>query len=117
MFTSLSFSLGRLLLPGPTYPGAFIALTCINALLSSGQGILFLAVFGLDQSAKLLTPLKNLWESALSSSRETSSQACRLLAKLAEILGLVLQADQPWEEKPKIKRTETDIHLVHGGFV
>ena len=119
MFTSLSFSLGRLLLPGPTYPGAFIALTCINALLSSGQAILFLAVFGLDQSAKLLIPLKNLWEAALSSSRETSSQACRLLAKLAEILGLVLQADRPWEkeEKPKIKRTVTDIHLVHGGFV
>ena len=69
-------------------------------------------VFGLDQSAKLLTPVKKLGEKMMSSGREKASLACRLLTKLAEIL----HADSPGE-RPKIKRAVTDIHLVHGSFV
>ena len=74
---------------------------------------IMITVFGLNQSAKLLTPVKKLGEKMMSSGRENFSLACcRLLAKLAEIL----HEDSPGE-RPKIQRAVTDIHLVHGGFL
>jgi hypothetical protein len=62
MFVSLGLALGRAMLyPGP-YPGAFRGLVCINNILSPGQGILFLGVFGLDQAPRLVKPIKVAWE-------------------------------------------------------
>ena len=61
MFTSVLHSLASILsasLGTSTFPAAFIALTCMNAVLSSGQGLLFLAVFGLDQAPGLLASLR-----------------------------------------------------------
>ena len=65
MFTSISLSLGRILLAGSSYPGAFRVLICMNSILSSGQGLLFLAVFAPGQTSRLLAPLGHLADRAL----------------------------------------------------
>ena len=54
MFTSVALAVGRLVIHDENYPGAFKVLICANSILSSGQGILFLAVFGLDKAGLLL---------------------------------------------------------------
>ena len=69
-----------------------------------------ITVFRLDESARLLPRLKKLVEKVMS-----SSLACRLLARLEEIL----EADREGEEgeELRVKTAVTDIHLVHGGFL
>ena len=50
MFTSVSHSVAKMLIPASKgFPGAYVALTCGDAILSFGQGVIFLAVFGLDK--------------------------------------------------------------------
>jgi hypothetical protein len=61
MFSSLGLAIGRTLLyPGP-YPGAFRVIVSIDSIFSSGQGILFLGVFGLDQCF-LVQHIVALWK-------------------------------------------------------
>jgi len=67
MFFSMALSLGRIFLTGNTYPGAFKVIICLNSVMSSGQGLLFLAVFGLDQVGRLFAPVRQLGGSLLSS--------------------------------------------------
>merc|ERR1719175_91258 len=54
MFTSIALAVGRLVIHDVVYPGAFKVLICTNSILSSGQGIIFLAVFGLDKAGLLV---------------------------------------------------------------
>ena len=54
MFTSIALAVSRLVIHDAVYPGAFKVLLCTNSVLSSGQGIIFLAIFGLDKSGLLL---------------------------------------------------------------
>ena len=60
MFTSIALAVGRLVINDAVYPGAFKVLLCTNSVLSSGQGIIFLAVFGLDKAGLLLAIGQNL---------------------------------------------------------
>merc|ERR1719447_1807640 len=60
IFFSLVLSLAKLIIKDTYYTGALKVLISLNSDLSSGQGVLFLAVFGLDQAASLLSPLCKL---------------------------------------------------------
>ena len=42
------------------FPGTFKVLISLNTVLSSGQGLLFLAVFGTDKASRLLSPFRSL---------------------------------------------------------
>ena len=59
-FFSLALSLAKLIVDDTCYTGALKVLISLNSDLSSGQGFLFLAVFGLDQAAGLFSPLCKL---------------------------------------------------------
>jgi predicted permease len=59
-FTSIALSLGRILLAG-SFSGAFKVVISLNSLLSYGQGLLFLAVFGLDQLGGLVAPVRRAY--------------------------------------------------------
>merc|ERR1712032_918371 len=65
-FFSLALSLGKLIANDSCYPGALQVLISLNSDLSSGQGFLFLAVFGLDQAAGLFSPIRKLLRHLLS---------------------------------------------------
>ena len=65
-FFSLALSLGKLIVNDTCYTGAIKVLISLNSDLSSGQGILFLAVFGLDQAAGLFSPIRKLLRLLLS---------------------------------------------------
>ena len=65
-FFSLALSLGKLIVNDTCYTGAIKVLISLNSDLSSGQGILFLAVFGLDQAAGLFSPIRKLLRQLLS---------------------------------------------------
>merc|ERR1719397_189930 len=65
-FFSLALSLGKLIVNDSCYPGALQVLISLNSDLSSGQGFLFLAVFGLDQAAGLFSPIRKLLRHMLS---------------------------------------------------
>ena len=54
MFTSIALSLNRIVHSGSVYTGAFKVIILMNCGLSSGQGMLFLAVFGMDQIGRQL---------------------------------------------------------------
>ena len=67
IFFSLALSLAKLIINDTNYTGALKVLISLNSDLSSGQGVLFLAVFGLDQAASLLSPLCKLLRRLLAS--------------------------------------------------
>jgi len=54
MFSSIALAVCRLVIHDEVYPGAVKVLLTTNSVLSSGQGIIFLAIFGLDKSGLLL---------------------------------------------------------------
>ena len=64
MFASITLACWKLLHTTSTFPGAFKVLSSMTMFLSMGQGIVFLAVFGLDQAwglaTALLAPLTHL---------------------------------------------------------
>ena len=64
MFTSIAIAAGRILLlseiTDSCFPGTFKVLISLNTVLSSGQGLLFLAVFGTDKASRLLGPFRSL---------------------------------------------------------
>ena len=61
MFTSIAIAVGRILLfTDADFPGTFKVLISLNTVLSSGQGLLFLAVFGTDKASRLLGPFRSL---------------------------------------------------------
>ena len=64
MFTSIAIAIGRILLMSDItdscFPGTFKVLISLNTVLSSGQGLLFLAVFGSDKASRLLGPFRSL---------------------------------------------------------
>merc|ERR1719319_906114 len=64
MFASITLAGWKLLHATSTFPGAFKVLDSMTMFLSMGQGIVFLAVFGLDQAwglaTALLAPLTHL---------------------------------------------------------
>ena len=64
MFTSIAIAAGRILLlseiTDSCFPGTFKVLISLNTVLSSGQGLLFLAVFGTDKASRLLSPFRSL---------------------------------------------------------
>ena len=64
MFTSIAIAVGRILLMSEItdscFPGTFKVLISLNTVLSSGQGLLFLAVFGTDKASRLLGPFRSL---------------------------------------------------------
>ena len=72
MFTSISHAIAMTQVTDIT--GALIALTCAKAILTSGQGIIFLAVFGLDKLAGLLAPLHYI-RAKVTSYRASKNQA------------------------------------------
>ena len=63
MFTSIAIAAGRILLLSEItesgFPGTFKVLISLNTVLSSGQGLLFLAVFGTDKASRLLSPFRS----------------------------------------------------------
>ena len=62
MFTSVLLSIARMLRTPANYSGALVALTCADGIMSFGQGVFFLAVFGLDKVGILLRSLLFLGE-------------------------------------------------------
>jgi len=66
MFSSIAVALGRILLSGATFlsfPGAFKATLCVEKILSAGQGLLFLAVFGIDLVGQMFAKLASVFHS------------------------------------------------------
>merc|ERR1712037_739266 len=59
-FFSLALSLAKLIVNDTCYTGALKVLISLNSDLSSGQGFVFLAVFGLDKAARLFSPIRKL---------------------------------------------------------
>merc|ERR1712210_366729 len=59
-FFSLPLSLAKLIVNDTCYTGALKVLISLNSDLSSGQGFVFLAVFGLDKAARLFSPIRKL---------------------------------------------------------
>merc|ERR1719209_1287060 len=59
-FFSLALSLSKLVISDTCYTGAHEVLISLNSDLSSGQGFIFLAVFGLDKAARLFFPIRKL---------------------------------------------------------
>ena len=58
MFTSVALSLCHLFLSQPSYPGVFKVLIVCNCIFTSGQGLVFLLVFGSEHAAALLAHLQ-----------------------------------------------------------
>ena len=108
MFTSCSVALARILVAGTNYPGAFKALNCINALMSSGQGIIFFLVFGLDQIGLLLIPFKFLGSLILLTWNHSYMVGCFVLEDITTVAkGLhdpSLKKEQSREQELKTKQ-------------